>query len=86
MFVNKSLSSPSFFQFCNFPAASCGVRPLRLCGSVRVSQINKSNQIPFPFCSQLIELSILSDLDHLLSNMRMDSRLTREVTKGRMVG
>ena len=49
--------------------------------SGRVSQINKSNQIPFPFCSQLIELSILSDLDHLLSNMRMDSRLTREVTK-----
>ena len=40
---------------------------------VRVSQINKSNQIPFPFCSQLIELSILSDLDHLLSNRRMEA-------------
>ena len=33
--------------------------------AVCVSQINKSDQIPFPFCSQLIELSILSDLDHL---------------------
>ena len=36
-----------------------------LCGA-RVSQINKSHQIPFQFCSQLRELSILSDLDHLL--------------------
>ena len=37
-----------------------------LCCGARVSQINKSHQIPFPFCSQLRELSILSDLDHLL--------------------
>ena len=48
----------SFFQFCNFPQILC---------CVSVSQINKSDQIPFPFCSQLIELSILSDLDHLPS-------------------
>ena len=53
----QSLSSILSFNFV--------ISPKYLYCVVCVSQINKSDQIPFPFCSQLIELSILSDLDHL---------------------
>ena len=71
--LTKAFHPRLSFSFVISPAPSVVWGSSSVLCSGRVSQINKSNQIPFPFCSQLIELSILSDLDHLLSNRRMEA-------------